>query len=209
MKTLLEHKLLWITAFVLIFTICFILPARASAASYNVVCSDTYTLIGVSCTGDGSITGWSTGGTAVFSDQAVDNFPLPTTPTTYYFTMTLSGTGGPVEYGGTCNANEPTHESTSVSVEEHSFSTSGGANSVCNFFIYNDADFSGDILDICIDDDGTSCTAEDPPPDEEATTTASTTTIVLNNDNQDLFNGIILFFLSFGFIVWNFRSNRK
>jgi len=122
-------------------------------------------------------------------------------PGTYYFSFTAVGTGTGEEgvFGDTTFTTNPFSNGTVIDDPV----TVPPGDSSWNSYVWGDSgSFMGTVSDMCWSDSAGECEAA--PPGPEASTTNATTTYI-QNPNQDLFNGILIFFLAAAFVVWTFK----
>jgi len=77
-------------------------------------------------------------------------------------------------------------------------------NTTWNSILIQANTFEGTVTDICVSTTEGECGETPPEPPGPTPLTASTTIIV--NPTQDLFNGILLLFLSFALLIWVFKK---
>jgi len=200
-------KLLFILA------VFFIVPNVSQAAIlHRYTCADGLTPAGASPTCVGTDVFTFGGGAASMNDSA----PLFSTSDGSTVYITLSTTGGSSPYYALIFAgsmgNSFYNITGNVSETAHTISGLGGSGAMTSFLIRDDN--AGTIYDLCIDDDGTSCTSAPIPESGNdygqniffvASTTASTTLSIVDNPTQDLFNGLLLFFIVLWGTVWFFK----
>jgi len=192
---------------------------------YSYTCPDGLTTSGgVSCTGTGSLwTGW-TSGAGYVGDRPTDYYNL-TSGGTYYVTVNLNGSGR-VTFGTEGDGGSAEVLGLTDSVLEQSFTARTDTD--ITWYIYGGTgaggnasnNFIGELGDICIDDDGVSCTPPPEPPPLPpfpaifGTTLATTSTTTLPVANiaivdipvLDLFLGILLFYLTMAGVIYFFRK---
>jgi len=86
-------------------------------------------------------------------------------------------------------------------VSEDPFTPIMGGRDMDFFYIYSS--YAGTIYDICIDDDGVSCSGGGGGDDGGGTgTTTVATSTTIDNPSQNIFNGFIMFFIGLYLAIW-------
>jgi len=184
------------------------MPGVAFAANINYVCSDFTLAGGPSCSGNSIV--FTVGGS---NERGFDDTPHFTINdnTTYYIVGSVSGSVGSVAIGAQDFGNGARADQDAVAGGgdfHFSITTSGGTN---NWFTALKAEpysgtsaTDGSVDSLCFSDVSYADCGYNPPSPDASTTVATTTTI--NNPNQDVFNGVLLFFIGFFGIIWLFKK---
>lgn len=191
------------------------------AAMHHYTCADALTPAGTATGCINTDEFVFVGGAASYTDNGIV-FPIDDSKT-YYVSYTATYTPGSgtdrVQFNGDGGN---TNHTLSVGTFQEEAVAVGTINPNGKLIIR--VDDAGSVTNLCVDDDGYSCTGSPPPTPsftpvfDTGTTTctvinASTTECVttsgtrtVDNPVQDLFAGFILFFMSFGGVVWFFRK---
>lgn len=143
----------------LLFVIVGILPVHASS-SHNYTCADGLTGAGSAPGCSGSNQFDFIGGPASYADNAIV-YPISEN-TTYYVTYTATGATGSnnfIKFNGDNSVQNYTFSNGTTQEDPVAVGGIGANGSI----LLRDDD-AGYLKDVCIDDDGTSCTAPPPPP---------------------------------------------
>jgi len=171
-----------------------------AASTYHYTCIELHTDgTGITCSGI-SMNAVFSGG----SNEGVYDFTPNFNLTSGIWYASISTTLGGYSFA---SVNDPTTNVYTSSITNTAFNVTNAGG-----FYINNCDTSncsgsptfsaGSVTDLCVTDTPGDC--EGGGGGGGATTTASTTTV--DNPTQDLFNGILLFFLSAGFIIFIFKK---
>jgi len=177
----------------LLFTLAlFLAPISAYAVSYTYTCTDLTSGDSPSCT-DGV---WTKASSFSLADSSGDR---PFASGTWYFNGVVEGSGTPFrltcyEYNSSpCTTYE---ELTADTYVDFPFDVTGGTSD--GIYLWGQSSSDVSIGPICVSDTQGECAS--------GGSSSGTTTSYIVNTNQDIFNGIVLFFMMFTFIVWYFRG---